>query len=49
MKQLENSLETHEVYLEMLDICSIRYFAKFIVRILPMHAATVTHRLGYGL
>jgi hypothetical protein len=44
MKNLKNVMEIHEVYLQVLDICSIIYSANGI-RILPMYAAIVTHRL----
>jgi hypothetical protein len=38
-------METHKVYLEMFNMCSIRLLCKRQrdIPILPMHAATVNH------
>jgi hypothetical protein len=43
MKQLEDSLETHKFYVEMLDICSVSYSAN----INAMHLWLTD--VGYGL
>jgi hypothetical protein len=46
MKQLENSMEIHEVYLGMFDMCSISYPVEHQgdIQILSMYDATVTRR-----
>jgi hypothetical protein len=50
MKELEKSMETHDVYVDVFDVCPHKLLCKRQrdVRILRMYAETMTHR-RYGL
>jgi hypothetical protein len=45
-KQIENSKETHKVYLEMFDMCTVSYYANVnaIFKIFRMYTAPVSQR-----
>jgi hypothetical protein len=51
MKQLENNVKSHKVYIEMLDMCSVSYpaYANAIFEFFPCTPQPWLIDVGYGL